>query len=132
MAVKAFFIVPFILGVILALVIGISSDWSTDLWALALIMGTILGVSLGLAARRLKSDMPIQGKWGGDVPPRQKMAVEVTLFIGLLAGIAMPISGKRGILIGEQQVATRSILIAGAVLMGINLILKLLRYGRKR
>jgi hypothetical protein len=132
MAIKLAFVIPFSLGIVLALAIGIKTGWSTDLWALPLIMGTILGISLHLALRRAQEGVTLFRKSSeileDNSSSRAKLVIELILFASLLGGIAAPLSGERGVLVGDTQISTRTILLIGLALVGLNLVAEFFKY----
>ena len=134
MMAKVVFIIPCLLGAIVAWIVGSRANWSTDLWVLPLILGAFLGLSLGLAARRLIKDVAMGrtwNKWGGDISLKKKFLVELCIFVLLLVGIATPLSAHRGIIIGDYAIPARILLICGALLVGVSLFVALLRRDRK-
>ena len=136
MEVKLAFGIPTVVGVVVALIIGTRTAWSTDLWGLPLFMGIFVGMSFGLAVRKHKTQKDISfirrhGKiLETEMPLLINIIVELIIFVFALVCASLPISAKRGILFGEWQITTRTILIIGALLVGFRLTARMVKWLR--
>ena len=134
MKAKLAFGIPIFLGLVTALIIGFKTSWATNLWGLALFLGIITGSVIFAVLKRAKQkELEFLSKKKSVVETfsRTDLIIEIIFLFSAMICIRLPISTKRGIFIGDHIITARSILIAGMVLIGIRLLIRLLQYVRK-
>ncbi len=137
MEVKLAFGIPIVAGIVGGLIIGIRSNWSTGVWALIMFLGILNGVVFGLVFHKHKTQGGIRfTRRSEDLPKEEPLLTNIIvgliIFVGSLVAASLPISGKRGILLGERSITNRTMLTVGALLVGMITVARLVKWLRNR
>ena len=129
MSAKLLIFLPVLVGVFAGIAVGLSSEWSTDLWAFPMALGTLVSLILWLVVRRVSTIRQL-GFTSDRYSEHKKFFVELGILFYSIYCIGLAEESQSKFVIFNHVIEVRIFLIGGAFFLIVRLFARVVRFFR--